>query len=744
MNSFRKFWLCAALCAMASLSNASANSVVAWGGYWNGTKLFPGSSNVTAIAGSNIGLTSDGRAFGWDKTVGPTNVWSVMTDGIQISSGRNHSVALRSSGKVLNSGTYSSISGGKTAAFVPATLSNVVYVASGCEHDLALKADGTITTWGAAGYVTPAPPAGLSNVVAIAAGCGQNVALKADGTLVTWGNPNLPFYPIPAGLNDVVAVAGKYYHFLALRRDGTVVAWGYNVYGESNVPAGLDNVVAIAAGEYHSLALKSDGTVVGWGHHNFGQTFAPAGATNIIALSGAFDVSLALMNDGSPVITVPPVGASVTEGTTVSFKVLAVGAGGVSYQWRREGTNIAGATGSSLNFTTQLSDAGNYSVVVSNAIGTATSGNAPLAVSGNHRPNATPQNVTVQEDSQIGITLTGTDADGESLTYSIVSSPANGSLTGTPPAVTYRPSTNYNGGDQFIFKVSDGKLDSVPAAVQINVTPVNDAPKALAQSVSVNQGASVSITLTGDDVDGDNLTFSLVTQPGHGTLTGTAPNLTYKPTGLFIGHDQFTFRVRDGAGFSPAATVSITVVDINQPPTAKIAVSPLATVAGFTNLVVIAGNGINANVVLNGKTSSDPENDPLTFLWFDGTNVIANKSITTNALDVGTHDIELQVNDGVTTSAATAEVEVISADSSIAALIAYVKSVHLNPRNEQSLLASLYAAQSSLAKGNIATALSQLRDFQSKVRSQISPVLPVLAQKFLRDSQAIIDSLRRL
>ena len=742
MNLSRQLWLCLALSAITVIAHAQ-NSVVAWGGYWNGTKLFPGSANVTAIAGGNIALTSDGQALGWDKTVGPTNVWSTLSDGVQISAGRNHSMALSSSGTVLNSGTYSSGTGGKIAAFVPATLSNVVYIASGCDHDLALKSDGTISIWGAPGYVTPAAPAGLSNVVAIAAGCGQNLALRADGTLVTWGNPKLPMYPIPAGLNDVVAIAAKYYHFVALRRDGTVVAWGYNVYGESNVPQGLNNVVAIAAGEYHTLALKSDGTVVGWGHKNFGQTSAPAGATNIISVSAAFDVSLALMNDGSPVITVPPIGKNVTEGTDVSFKVLAVGAGGVNYQWRRDGDDIAGATDSALNFTAQLTNGGNYSVRISNAIGSVTSVDAPLVVTGNHAPVATPKNVTGQEDAPLAITLEGTDVDGDTLSYSIVTAPANGTLSGTPPNVTYRPNTNFNGADQFVFLVNDGKVDSAPAAVQIDVNPVNDAPTATPQSVSVNQGASVSITLAGDDIDGDALTFAIAAQPTHGTLSGVAPNITYHPTGAFVGHDQFTFRVRDGIVNSTVATMSITVLDVNQPPVAKIVVSPLSPIASFTNLVVISGNGTNATVVLNGKTSTDPEHDPLSFLWFDGTNVLANSSITTNTLDVGTHEIELQVTDGVSVSAATTELEIVSADSSLAALIAFVKASHLNPRNEQSLLASLYAAQSSLEKGNVATALSQLKDFQSKVRSQISPVFPVLAQKYLRDSQAIMDALRR-
>ncbi|MDB6024679.1 MAG: domain containing protein, partial [Verrucomicrobiales bacterium] len=177
---------------------------------------------------------------------------------------------------------------------------------------------------------------------------------------------------------------------------------------------------------------------------------------------------------------------------------------------------------------------------------------------------------------------------------------------------------------------------------------------------------------------------------------------------------------------------------------ARVTISPLTTATGYSNLVVIAGNGTNAPVVLNGKASSDPDNDPLTFAWLDGTNFLSSAALTTNTLNVGTHEIQLSVNDGGSTASVVTNIQVISTGSSLEALIAFVKSTHLNPRNEQSLLASLYAAQSSLAKGSIDGAISHLVNFQSKVRSQIAPINPTLAQKFIRDSQAVINALRPL
>src|SRR5262249_22826832 len=75
-----------------------------------------------------------------------------------------------------------------------------------------------------------------------------------------------------------------------------------------------------------------------------------------------------------------------------------------------------------------------------------------------------------------------------------------------------------------------------------------------------------SITLTGSDVDGDNLTYEVATNPAHGQLIGEAPNLTYTPDADYAGDDSFTFTVKDASGaVSAAATVSITVKDTAAP-----------------------------------------------------------------------------------------------------------------------------------------------------------------------------------
>ena len=125
---------------------------------------------------------------------------------------------------------------------VPPGLNNVVGIAGGKRHSMALRRDGTVVSWGDQTYV----PAGLNSVVAIAAG-GYNLALRTNGRVTAWTAQQVT--PVPADWTNVVAIATHAYgEPLALRADGTVVAWSTNPSSATSLPAGLRHVVAIASG----------------------------------------------------------------------------------------------------------------------------------------------------------------------------------------------------------------------------------------------------------------------------------------------------------------------------------------------------------------------------------------------------------------------------------------------------------------------------------------------------------------
>ncbi len=177
----------------------------------------------------------------------------------------------------------------------------------------------------------------------------------------------------------------------------------------------------------------------------------------------------------------------------------------------------------------------------------------------NNPPTADPQPVTTNEDTAKAITLTGSDPDSDPLTFEVVSNPGHGALSGTAPNLTYTPTANSTGPDSFQFVVNDGLVDSSPATVSITVDPVNDPPVADPQSISTPCQTPVGITLSGSDVDGDPLTYTVTDPPDHGSLAGSPPSLTYTPASGFSGADSFAFVANDGTLDSAPAVISITV-----------------------------------------------------------------------------------------------------------------------------------------------------------------------------------------
>ena len=167
-----------------------------------------------------------------------------------------------------------------------------------------------VLAWGDNSAGQTAVPMGTTDVVALAAGGDHSLALRASNAIAAWGDNSSGQSNVPQPGGNVVAVADGDAHSLALRSDGTVIAWGDNTYGQTNVPASATNVVAIAAGGFHSLALRLDGTVVAWGSDSGGQRTVPASATNVVAIAAGDDYSLALQADGTLVSLGTPVPAS--------------------------------------------------------------------------------------------------------------------------------------------------------------------------------------------------------------------------------------------------------------------------------------------------------------------------------------------------------------------------------------------------------------------------------------------------
>ena len=213
----------------------------------------------------------------------------------------------------------------------------------------------------------------------------------------------------------------------------------------------------------------------------------------------------------------------------------------------------------------------------------------------NDAPVAAAQSRNGDEDSPLPVILSATDADGDTLTFTVTAPPAHGSLTGTAPALLYTPNANWNGSDSFAFTVSDGTIVSVPAIVAVEVAAVNDAPLAGAQTLSADEDIAVAVTLTGSDTEGDALAFIITVPPAHGSLSGTAPNLNYAPDANWHGDDSVTIIVNDGTVDSAAAVIAINIMPVNDAPLT--AAESLATDEDTALPVTLAGSDVDGDAL---------------------------------------------------------------------------------------------------------------------------------------------------
>ncbi|MBK7765951.1 MAG: tandem-95 repeat protein [Sulfuritalea sp.] len=201
--------------------------------------------------------------------------------------------------------------------------------------------------------------------------------------------------------------------------------------------------------------------------------------------------------------------------------------------------------------------------------------------SSNRAPVAQPATVSVAEGGSVVITLAGTDLDGDTLTYTLPAGAQHGTLSAIDPGthqLTYTPTPGYNGSDAFSFRVDDGKTGTSTAQVSITVTPVNQAPVALDQTLTINEGGGGLVLLQASDSETAraNLRFILVDAPQHGSVSVTGNGeWLYTPLADYNGADSFTWRAEDrgdpdgslgNAALSNLATVSIQVSNVNDPP----------------------------------------------------------------------------------------------------------------------------------------------------------------------------------
>jgi DNA/RNA endonuclease G (NUC1) len=332
---------------------------------------------------------------------------------------------------------------------------------------------------------------------------------------------------------------------------------------------------------------------------------------------------------------------------------------------------------------------------IENAIEAGTNGDNP--------PGTENEFATTAEDTPEVIRLTAVSPlPNPTFTYTIVSQPTSGILSGTGPDVTYTPGQDFHGTDSFTFKVNDGSRNSNTSTVNITVTEVNDSPTATDDATSTDEDTALNLSaadLATNDSSGPaneslqvlNVTNVLSTVNTHGSVTLNNGTLTYSPDQNFNGPASFEYQVCDNGTTNGApdskcatATVNVTVNSINDNPVAvddsattdedtSVTIDVVANdtdVDGDTHTLFSVGTAAHGSVsIVNGQALYSPTanfngTDTFTYVVRDGHGgeAAGNVNVTVNSIN----DNPVAVDDSATTNEDTSvTIDVVANDTDV-------------------------------------------------------------------------------
>ncbi|KXJ61705.1 MAG: hypothetical protein AXW14_08305 [Alteromonas sp. Nap_26] len=186
--------------------------------------------------------------------------------------------------------------------------------------------------------------------------------------------------------------------------------------------------------------------------------------------------------------------------------------------------------------------------------------------SGGSESNSSPTfsqsaySLSVDEDTSGELTVAASDQNNDSLTFSLSNSAANGTvqIDAQTGVATYQPNANFNGSDNFVIAVSDGK-STATANVEVTIAPVNDDPEFSSTTVIVSGGETKQGQISASDIDGDTISYEVTRTAVNGTLnvSATTGEVTYTPNDLTLVSDSFEVTISDGNGGEANAEITL-------------------------------------------------------------------------------------------------------------------------------------------------------------------------------------------
>ena len=661
----------------------------------------PSFSNHTAAGGHHsMAVDENGQLWAWGGNgsgrlgnsdagfkvsvpvpVNTPNGEGQLSDIISVDAGFSHSIALQKNGKVLawgnnNSGQIGNISVDSESylpVYVNGTdpetdLTEIIEVAAGKQHSVALRSDGTVWAWGENEFgqlgnntlsdqkkpvqvVSPSGSGCLTNVVAISAGGFHTLALINDGTVWAWGSnsdgqlgldKSVEFQKVPtqtSQLSQITCISAGYTHNIVRKSNGTVWAWGSNTDGQLGYFTGnafssspqqvkavdgigdLMNIVDVAAGFSHSMALKDDGTLVTWGSNLNGR-----------------------LGNGTETSSTLPSFVRSSDGVDILRNVIEIGAGDAhSLALLKNGQLMSWG----LNNDGQLGDMSGTTRLF------------PIFVHGENQEDKLQLGqqykvLHINEDQpSVPVLLILRDINGGQLTISATSSdesifnpqnfefnkqsqpfsltvPSEESVSVT---FTFNSEQNIHGSANITIITEDqlGARDIV--RLQVVVSPVNDYPLiSYIDSIQIDEDSiSELIPFTVQDIDGDAIKVSALSYdtkliPTSGLkIFGDASsrNIQIKPAPNAHGSTLVSLTVSDPSGLSNQSNFYVNVKSINDIPEMTIWPGIVQITSGYYHNIAIKNDwtvwawGSNNSGQL-GDHTSEPRNLPVQVKGPDG------------------------------------------------------------------------------------------------------------------------------
>ena len=428
-----------------------------------------------------------------------------------------------------------------------------------------------------------------------------------------------------------------------------ISSWGDDVDGD-----GLTYTVAACASNITCSISGTDLTLTPASNHN--------GATHSITIqvddsvgtpsSDSFNLTVSAQNDTPTWSAIPNQNITVGSNSVIDLNSYASDEEGdsLTYTATACGANLTCSVSS--NSLTVTADAGAATTVTvtieaddSNGGTSSDSFDVTINSPANNAPTLTAVDQSTNEDVTLVVNVStwGSDADSDSLSYSVTTCASNITCSISGTNLTLTPASDHNGASHSItLEVSDGNGGATSDTFNLNVVAQNDAPTITAVNQTTNEDVALVVNMSswGNDIDGDGLTYSVTTCASNITCSVSGTSLTLTPASNHNGAtNSITIQINDSNGGTASDSFNLTVSAQSDAPT-------ITAVDQTTN-------EDTALVVDISSWGSDVDGDSLTY------------SVTTCASDIGcaisgnsltltpdanhngtTHSITIQVSDG--------------------------------------------------------------------------------------------------